>query len=48
MNETLHINEAASQTAKLDSLYHIEEASYIIELRHFEQGNDTLIESKAL
>ena len=48
MNETLHINDAASQTLKLDSLYHIEKASYIIELRHFEQGNDTLIESKAL
>ena len=48
MNETLHIDEAASQTAKLDSLYYIEAAAYIIELRHFEQGNDNLIESKAL
>ena len=48
MNETLHIDEAASQTAKLDSLYHIKAASSIIELRHFEQGNDNLIESQAL
>jgi hypothetical protein len=48
LNETLHIDEAASHTAKLVSLYHIEAASYIIELRHFEKGNDNLIESKAL
>jgi hypothetical protein len=48
LNETLHINEAASQTAKWDSLFHIEAASYMIELIYFEQGNDTLIESKTL
>ena len=48
MNETLHINDAASQTLKWDSLYHIEATSYRIELRHSEQGNDTLVESKAL
>ena len=48
MNETLHIDEATSQTAEWDSLFHIEAASYMIELRHFEQGNDTLIESKTL
>ena len=48
MNETLHIDEAATQLAKWDSLFHIEAASYMIELRHFEQENDILIESKAL
>ena len=48
MNETLHIDEAASQTAKLDSLYHIEATSYMIELRHSEQRKDTLFESKTL
>ena len=48
MNETLHINDAASQTVKWDSLYHIEATSYMIELRYFEQENDTLIEYKTL
>ena len=48
MNETLHIDDAASQTVKCDSLYHTEAASYMIELRYSEQGNDTLIESKTL
>ena len=48
MNETLHIDEASSQTAKWDSLFHIEAASYMIELIYFEKENDTLIESKTL
>ena len=48
MNETLHINDAPSQTVKCDSLYHNEAASYVIELRYSVQGNDTLIESKTL
>ena len=48
MNETLHIEDAASQTVKCESLFHTEATSYMIELRHSEQGNDTLVESKAL
>ena len=48
MNEILHIDDAASQTVKCDSLYHTEAASYMLELKHSEQGNDTLIESKTL